>query len=477
MEGVIPKPHLFIDGEWIATGAGEQALINPATEQRIGSVPHASAAQLDAALDAAERGFAHWRRVQPYDRSKILRRAADLIRERSDAIARQITTEQGKTLAEAKGEVLGAADTFDWYAEEGRRAYGRIVPPREYGHRWLVMKEPVGPVAAFSPWNFPAMLSSRKIAASLAAGCSCILKPAEETPSAALAFAKALQEAGLPNGVLNIVLGVPDMISTHLIRSPVIKKLTFTGSTAIGKHLARLAADGMKKATFELGGHSPVIVFDDVDIDQVVRVLLPGKIRNAGQVCIAPTRFYVQEGIFDEFAHAFAKALASVKVGDGLDAQNHMGAMANGRRIDAMTRLVDDAHRAGAKILAGGGRASDNGYFWQPTLLAHVPDAAHVMNEEPFGPIAIANPFRTLDDAVTQANRLPYGLAAYAFTQSSRRSIDVAGALEAGVVGINNLTVSIAEAPFGGIKESGYGSEAGREGLEAFLNTKFVSEA
>jgi len=361
MQTLTPKPHLFIDGEWIASGAGDQPLINPATEERIAVVPHASVAQLDAALDAAERGFRTWRYISPYDRSRILRKAGDLIRERRDMIAAQITTEQGKTIGEARNEVLAAADTFDWYAEEGRRAYGRIIPPREYGHRWLVMKEPVGPVAAFSPWNFPAMLSARKIAGSLAAGCSCILKPAEETPSAALAFAKALQDAGLPNGVLNIVFGVPDKISTHLIRSPVIKKLTFTGSTAIGKHLAKMAAAGMKKATFELGGHSPVIVFDDVSIEGVVKVLLAGKIRNAGQVCISPTRVYVQEGIYAAFSDAFSKALASVKVGDGFDAQIQMGAMANSRRVEAMQRLVDNARDVGGKVLTGGSRATDSG--------------------------------------------------------------------------------------------------------------------
>ncbi|KQR77165.1 NAD-dependent succinate-semialdehyde dehydrogenase [Burkholderia sp. Leaf177] len=477
MKDFIPEPHLFIDGEWIrAQGNPSQPLRNPATEEEIGRVPHASEQNLNAALDSSARAFKSWSCVAPYDRARILKDAANLIRERAELIAAQTTREQGKTLVEARGEVLGAADTFEWFAEEGRRAYGRIVPSRNVGHRWLVMKEPVGPVAAFSPWNFPAMLSSRKIAASLSAGCTCILKPAEETPSAALAFAKALQDAGLPNGVLNIVTGVPDFISRYLIASPVIKKITFTGSTGIGKHLARLAADGMKKATFELGGHSPVIVFDDVNVEDVVKTLVIGKIRNAGQVCIAPTRFYVQEGIYKQFVQAFTEAIGRVSVGNGLDPANQMGSMANGRRIDAMERLVADATKQGARVLTGGERGANKGHFWQPTFLAEVPDHAQMMNEEPFGPLAIANPFSTLDEAVDHANRLPYGLAAYAFTESNKRSIAVARALEAGVVGINNLTVSIAEAPFGGIKESGYGSEAGQEGLDAFLNTKFVSE-
>ena len=472
------EPALFIGGEWIRAQARESLpLVNPATLQEIGRVPVATVADLDAALDVAARTARQWRDTSAYERSVILRRAAGLIRERVEQIASTLTREQGKTIAEARGEVLGAADTFDWFAEEGRRAYGRVIPPRNKGERWLVVKEPVGPVAAFSPWNFPAMLSSRKIAASLAAGCPCIIKPAEETPSAAVAFAKALDEAGLPRGVLNVVFGSPAQISSHLVASPIIKKLTFTGSTPVGKQLARLAADGMKKATFELGGHSPVVVFDDVDVDKVVQTLLVGKIRNAGQVCIAPTRFYVQRGIYDRLVNAFAEALSGVTVGNGLDESMRMGAMANPRRIDAMERLVSDAVKRGARLVEGGTRASDEGYFWKPTLLADVPDAALMMNEEPFGPLAIANPFDTIDQAVEQANRLPYGLAGYAFTNISQRSMAISDALECGVVGINNLTVSIAEAPFGGIKESGYGSEAGMEGLEAFLNTKFISEA
>lgn len=476
--GALPQPALFIRGEWITARQREsRPLVNPASLEEIGRVPMATQADLDSALEAAARAARAWRDTTAYERSAILRRAADLIRARAEGIATQLTREQGKTLAEARGEVAGAAETFDWYAEEGRRAYGRVIPARTAGHRWTVVKEPVGPVAAFSPWNFPAMLSSRKIAASLAAGCPCIIKPAEETPSAALAFAQALHEAGLPRGVLAVVFGEPSMVSSHLIASPVIRKITFTGSTSVGKHLARLAADGMKKATFELGGHSPVVIFDDVDIAEVVRTVLPGKIRNAGQVCIAPTRFYVQRGAHGRFVEAFAQALRAVQVGNGLDAANHMGAMANGRRIEAMERLVSDARRAGARVVQGGNVAADRGHFWQPTLLADVPANAAVMNEEPFGPLALVNAFDTLDEVVAEANRLPYGLAAYAFTRDTRRAAAITDALECGCVGLNNLTVSTAEAPFGGIKESGYGSEAGQEGLDAFLNVKFISEA
>lgn len=474
---VMPEPALWIAGTWIVASEREsRPVVNPATAQEIARVPIATTADLDRALDAAKSSAKPWRETSAYDRSGILRRAAMLLRERSETIVRQLVTEQGKAIAEARVEIASAADTFDWYAEEGRRAYGRVIPPRAKGQRWLVIKEPVGPVAAFSPWNFPAMLSSRKIAASLAAGCPCIIKPAEETPSPALAFARALDDAGLPRGVLNVVFGEPSMISTHLIASPTIRKITFTGSTGVGKSLAKLAADGMKKATFELGGHAPVVVFDDADLDRTVDTLVTGKIRNAGQVCIAPTRMYVQKGIYAAFVKKFGEALAGVKVGSGLDESNRMGAMANARRIDAMERLVGDAVRHGATVVHGGSRGDGDGYFWKPTLLSEVPDRALAMSEEPFGPLALANPFDTLDDAIEMANRLPYGLSAYAFTTSMQRSIAIGEALEAGVVGINNLSVSIAEAPFGGIKESGYGSEAGMEGLDAFLNTKFISE-
>ncbi|WP_076998032.1 NAD-dependent succinate-semialdehyde dehydrogenase [Variovorax sp. KK3] len=468
---------LSIAGEWIPASARETLpLVDPATLETIGRVPVATRQDLDRALEAAAAAAPAWRRTSAYERSAILRRAAQAIREDVDTIARSLTREQGKTLAEARGEVLGAADTFDWFAEEGRRAYGRVIPPRASGERWLVVREPVGPVAAFSPWNFPAMLSSRKIAASLAAGCPCIIKPAEETPTPAIAFARALEQAGLPSGVLQIVLGVPGDISSHLIASPVIQKLSFTGSTAVGRHLARLAGEHLKKSTFELGGHAPVVVFDDADLARTVDLLVAGKVRNAGQVCIAPTRMYVQKGIYREFVDRLGGALGAVRVGNGLDAANRMGAMANARRIDAMQGLVEDARAHGATLVQGGMRAAEGGHFWQPTLLSDVPADARVMHEEPFGPLALVNPFDDLEDAAREANGLPYGLAAYAFTTSMKRSIAIGEAFETGVVGINNLNVSIAEAPFGGVKDSGWGSEAGQEGLEAYLHTKFISE-
>lgn len=459
--------------------AGERETLevrNPATAEFIGSLPIATMADLDEALVTSEAAFRAWKTTTAYERARILKKTADLMRDNLEELARRLTREQGKAIAESRIEFAGAADTFEWFAEEGRRAYGRIVPARERNQRWLVTREPVGPVAAFSPWNFPAMLSARKIAGALAAGCSCIIKPAEETPSPALAFADLLEKAGLPDGVLNVVFGVPADISKHLIASPIIRKISFTGSIPVGKQLARLAADGLKKGTFELGGHSPVLVFDDADIEQAVAISLKFKSRNAGQMCISPTRFYVQEGVHDRFVDAFSAAASALSVGDGMDESNDMGSLANPRRIDAMERLVADAREHGARLKAGGRRIGNGGYFWEPTVLCDVPEEAAAMNEEPFGPMALINRFTGFDDAIEKANRLPYGLSAYAFTTSHRTAAAVGDALEAGVVGINNTMVSVAEAPFGGIKDSGYGSEAGAEGLEAFQNTKFISQ-
>jgi succinate-semialdehyde dehydrogenase/glutarate-semialdehyde dehydrogenase len=469
---------LFIDGEWLPpAGRKTQPVVNPATGAEIGVLPHATQADLDRALAAAKRGFDVWRKVSPYERARILRRAAQLMRDRSEHIATQMTLEQGKTLAEARAEVAVSADHFDWQAEEGRRTYGRLIPGRSEGQRLLAMHEPVGPVAAFTPWNFPANMPARKISTALAAGCSCIIKPAEETPGTALALARAVADAGVPAGVLNVVFGVPAEISEYLIASPVIRKITFTGSTAVGKLLAGLAAKGVKRATMELGGHAPVIVFDDADAEHVARLSAAAKFRNAGQVCISPTRFYVHESIQDRFAERFAELARAVPVGNGLDSSSRMGPCANPRRFDAMEGFVADARKHGAEVLAGGERLGNAGYFWQPTVLKNVPNEARIMNVEPFGPIAIVNSFREFDEVVDEANRLPYGLAAYAFTASESRAIRIADAVEAGLIAINSFNVTWPETPFGGVKESGYGSEGGIEGLEGFLVTKFVSQA
>ena len=472
-----PKPTLFIAGIWRgASDAGTIPIVNPANGETIGDLPVATAGDLDEALAAADAGFNIWRAVSAYDRAKILRAAAQLMRERAPVIGRISTLEQGKPIGESTAEANACADIFDWYAEEGRRAYGRIIPSKHPGVRHMVTHEPIGPVAAFSPWNFPTTIPSRKIAAALAAGCSVIIKPAEETPGSALALARALDDAGLPKGVLNVVFGVPADISTHLIASPVIRKVTFTGSTAVGKHLGVLAAQGMKPTTMELGGHAPVVVFGDADIDRAVRTLVMGKFRNAGQICIAPTRFYLHDSIHDVFVEKFAAAASLIKLGDGMDRTTTMGPLANPRRLQAMHGMIDDAVSAGARIVTGGEAMRGTGNFWQPTVLAEVTDEARIMNEEPFGPVAVTQRFTGYDEVVVQANRLPYGLAAYAWTQSARIAADIGDAIEAGMVGINFVGLTGPETPFGGVKESGHGSEGGTEGLDAYLHHKYIAQ-
>ncbi|MCO5089753.1 NAD-dependent succinate-semialdehyde dehydrogenase [Bosea sp. (in: a-proteobacteria)] len=477
MTATYDELSLFIAGEWIgAKGRDTKSVINPATGEVLGELPLATAADLDRALEAAQAGFEVWRRTSPYERSRILRKAADLIRERADHIATQLTLEEGKTLAEARVETIAAADTFEWYAEEGRRAYGRIVPTRLAGQRHLVLREPVGVVAAFTPWNFPSLTPARKIAGALGAGCACILKAAEETPSTAIALVRALADAGLPKGILGLVFGDPAEVSTHLIGSPIVRKISFTGSTAVGKQLTKLAAEGMKRTTMELGGHAPVIVLDDADAIKAATASVTFKYRNAGQVCIAPTRFYVHESLHERFVDTFTGLAEGLRVGNGLDDGIQMGPLANKRRIEAMDTLIADARQHGATLRTGGERIGNAGHFYKPTVLADVPISARIMNEEPFGPVAIINRFGNFDDMIKEANRLPYGLASYAFTEAQRNVSALAESVEAGMLGINNFFVSVPESPFGGVKESGHGSEGGIEGLDAYLSTKLVSQ-
>ena len=468
----------FIGGEWVGgEGRVMQPVINPATEEVIGQLPHASKADLDRALEAAQRSFPTWRAKPPHERGKILRRAAELLRERTETIARIATIEEGKALSETRWEVALSAEILEWYAEEGRRAYGRVLPQRASGVRMTVMKEPVGPVAAFAPWNFPIGNPARKIGAALGAGCPCILKPAEEAPGSALEVARALADAGLPAGVLSVVFGVPAEVSAYLLASPVIRAISFTGSIPVGKQLMKLAAEGMKRTTMELGGHAPVLVFDDVDVEQVLDQSVFSKYRNAGQVCVSPTRFYVHEKIYGRFLDGFTSRARALKVGNGLGEGTQMGPLAHARRLESMETLLGDARKNGARFQTGGARITGSGYFWQPTVLADVPNTARIMNEEPFGPVAILNPFSEFDSAIQQANRLPYGLAAYAFTRSARNVNLLGEQIEAGMIGINSYAISVPESPFGGVKESGHGSEEGIEGLDACLVTKFVSEA
>lgn len=468
---------LFIDGEWTAGTSGKsEPIINPATGKPIARLAHASTADLDRALAAADKGFKVWRATSAFDRYKVLRKAADLMRERAAGIGELMTQEQGKPLAEARAEAGAAGDLIDWFAEEARRTYGQIVPPRAHGVSQLVTREPVGPVAAFTPWNFPINQAVRKVSAALAAGCSVILKGPEETPASCAALIRAYADAGVPAGVVNLVFGVPSEISSYLIPHPVIRKITFTGSTAVGKQLAALAGQHMKRITMELGGHAPAIVFDDADVASAAKMLAGAKFRNAGQVCVSPTRLLVHESLYAKFVDAFVSAASAIQVGDGLQPDTRMGPLANSRRVEAMQSFVDDAVGKGAKLALGGKRIGTTGYFFEPTVLTEVPAHARVLNEEPFGPLAPIVPFSNFDDVVAEANRLPYGLAAYAFTRSLKTASAIGAAIESGMVSINHFGLALPEVPFGGIKDSGFGTEGGSEAIAAYLNTKFVTQ-
>lgn len=472
-----PELQLFIDGEWIARGDRKsEPVLNPATGEVLGELPHATEADLDRALAAAEKGFAIWRAKLPEERSAVLRKAADLMRARGEQITTVATLESGKPILQSRIELKMATDIFDWYAEEGRRAYGRVLTRRQPGSRMYVVKEPVGPVAAFAPWNFPQGNPARKMGASLGAGCSCVFKPAEDTPATALLMAKCLQDAGLPDGVLSLVFGVPHVVSTYLLKSPVIRKMSFTGSVPVGKALMKLAADNMIRTTMELGGHAPVLVFEDADLEAVLKMSVAAKFRNGGQVCVSPTRFLVQESIFEKFVAGFTAKTKEIKVGNPLDENNQMGPLIHARRLEAISSIIIDAVSHGATLNTGGKAIDGPGWFYQPTVLSNVPHSARIMNEEPFGPVALINPFSDFDGVIREANRLPYGLAAFAFTESARRVKLLGEQLEAGMIGINSFAISVPESPFGGIKESGHGSEEGIEGLEACLVTKFISE-
>ncbi|WP_250509809.1 NAD-dependent succinate-semialdehyde dehydrogenase [Caballeronia sp. GACF4] len=470
-----PNTQLFIDGEWRA-GLRDTAVINPASEAEIGRLALAGIDELSLAADAAARGFKEWRKVSPYERSKLMRRAAQNIRDRAEQIAAIMSMEQGKPLGEARIETLSAADIIEWFAEEGRRTYGRVIPSRSDAVRQIVTREPVGPVAAFTPWNFPINQAVRKVSAALASGCSVVLKGPEETPASCAALVQAYADAGLPKGVLNLVFGVPADVSKYLIAHPAIRKISFTGSTPVGKLLASLAGEHMKRVTMELGGHAPAIVFKDADVPRAAKMLASAKFRNAGQVCISPTRFLVEEAAYEEFVHHFVATASAVKVGNGLDDGVQMGPLANGRRLEAMERLVADAREHGAKVLTGGERVGREGYFFAPTVLVDVPMSARIMTEEPFGPIAPIASFKSYDEVIAEANRLPYGLAAYAYTSSAATAAAVSDDIESGMLSINHHGLALPETPFGGVKDSGYGSEGGSEAMEAYLVTKFVTE-
>lgn len=470
--------YQWIDGQKLSgDGRETRDVRNPFDATVLGAMPHATDADLHQALTSSQRAFGQWRKVPAWQRAAVILKATEIIRARIEDFARILTLEVGKPLSEARMEMGLTIDSMVWAGEEAKRIYGRTVESRLPHGRAIIAREPIGPVAAFAPWNVPALLTGRKIAAALAAGCSMIIKPSEETPGTCLMIAEALAEAGLPAGVLNVVLGDPAMISHTLISSPIIRKVSFTGPTPVGKSLAALAAQNVTPVTMELGGHAPVIVCDDADIDAAVAASVPNKYFNAGASCIAPTRFYVQDSVHDDFVAKFTAGARAIKVGNGFDPDTGMGPLANQRRLDAMERLVADAVAQGGRLLAGGTRIGNEGFLYEPTVLVDVPETAQIMNDEPFGPVAIIARFGDLSDGIAKANRLPFGLAAYAFTQSSARANRLLDELESGMVGINTYWFGMPEAPFGGVKQSGYGSENGTEGIDAYLVTKFANVA
>ena len=470
-----PDLRLFIGGEW-RSGTDTLPVVNPSTETTIGHLPVASSADLDDALQAAEQGFEIWRATAPRDRADLIREAARLLRLRQDEIAHSITLEHGKPYQQARLEVIRGAEFFEWDAGEAVRTYGRVIPSAP-GVRYIVHHQPIGPVAAFSPWNFPMSQPARKVAGALASGCSIILKAAEETPAGALHIANAFADAGLPAGVLNLVFGVPADISRHLIPNPITKLVAFTGSTVVGRHLTGIASEHMTPVLMELGGHAPVIVCEDTDVDEAAVTSAIRKMRNAGQVCTSPTRFFVHEHVYDRFLDRFAERCAATVVGDGFDDSVEMGPLANDRRITALADFVSDAVATGATLVTGGSRIDRPGYFFEPTVLADVPDNARVMQEEPFGPLAIVNPVTSLDEAIAQANSVPYGLAAYGFTNRADYADRMVDHVETGNLSINTLEASLPETPFGGVKSSGYGREGGTEGLHYYTVVKNVSHS
>lgn len=472
-----PELQLFIAGEWVSAGSRKtEDVLNPATGEVLGKLPHATQEDLDRALEATEKGFKVWSSMLPEQRSAILRKAADILRANGEQVTRVASMESGKPLAQSRIELHMSTDIFDWYAEEGRRAYGRVLPQRQAGSRMLVIRQPIGPVAGFTPWNFPQGNPARKLGAALGAGCSVILKAAEDTPASALLMARALQEAGVPDGVVNLVFGVPGEVCPYILRSGVVRALSFTGSIPVGKELMKICAEKMVRTTMELGGHAPVLVFEDADLEKTLDMAVLSKYRNGGQVCVSPTRFYVHESLHAAFVEGFTKRVARMKVGNPLDESNDMGPMIHQRRRDAVDALIKDAVAHGAVLNTGGEPIEGPGFFYQPTVLSNVPDSARIMNEEPFGPVALINAFQDFDEVVARANRLPYGLAAYAFTDSAKRVKLLGERLEAGMIGINSFQISVPESPFGGIKESGHGSEEGTEGLDVCMITKFISE-
>lgn len=477
----LPQPFeakLLIGGSFASAADGKTFdVVDPATEEVIAQVPSAGPSDIDQALVAASSGLRSLKQLSAWDRSACLRQVSVLLRDWADDIARIMTREQGKPLAEARAEVLASADQFDWYADEARRIYGRTVDGHSTSQRIIVRRDPIGVVAAFTAWNFPALLPSRKIAAAVAAGCSIIVKPAGETPLTAMAIGHACTLAGLPDGVVQVLTGSSSEISERLLANPVVRKVSLTGSVEVGKALIRASADQMQRVSMELGGHAPVLIFEDADIEEAAQACAASKFRNAGQVCASPSRFFAHESIADEFAAAFARHAGALKVGSGLDPETQMGPLSNRRRLEAAEGLIEDALSGGAKVLAGGGRLPefDRGYFFAPTVLSGVDSSMRIMNDEPFAPVAPVAAFQTLDEALELANQTEYGLASYLFTGSLQTAFRASEGIEAGMVGVNSMLIATAEAPFGGIKQSGFGREGGTEGVDDYTVVKYIN--
>lgn len=467
----------FIAGEF-RQGASDTrfTVINPANGQPLGEYAHATPGDVEEAIAAASEAFRTWRKTSVLERSALLRRVASLMRERGAGIAEQISRELGKPYGEAQKEVVTAAEMFEWASEEARRIYGRTIPARSEGITQMVLLEPIGPVAAFAGWNAPAITPSRKISGALAAGCTIVIKPSEETAGVALHIARAVQDAGIPDGVVNMVFGEPGEIADILCAAPQIAMVTFTGATSVGKVIGAKAAQTMKRATLELGGHAPVVVCDDVDVDRVVRMAVATKYRNGGQVCTSPTRFLVQAPIFRSFCEKFVKAAESVRVGDPFDSATQMGPLKNLRRLESIDRMVRDARQRGLEVATGGERIGTGGFFYKPTVILQPTLDSDAATIEPFGPIALISPFEQLDDAIAEANRLPFGLAAYAYTNHLQRAHRLMHEIDSGVVCLNEWQASLPETPFGGHRDSGLGSEGGIEGVQEFLRIKCVRQ-
>lgn len=468
-----PKVGLYIDGQWIYDRPAYQDVLNPSNEARLGCVPRATQGDLARALASADQGFRKWRETPVQERSRLLERTAALLRERSEDIATIITLEQGKPISDARLEVERACTFLEWDAAQALRTYGRIVPAASQMQQ-LVFKEPIGPVAAFTPWNVPISSPGRKVSASIASGCSVILKAAEETPATACAFVQCFIDAGLPKGVVNLVFGDPAEISSTLISSPVIRMVTLTGSVAVGKQLSQLAGAAMKPVLMELGGHAPVLVCDDVDAVKIGKLAAGSKMRMAGQICASPTRFIVHEGVYESFVTSFASASSEIQVGDGFEPGVQMGPVINNRRLRAIEELVADASSCGARVATGGHRIGDRGWFYAPTIIADAPIEAKAMTHEPFGPLALCVSVPSLDDGLALANSVAVGLSGYAFTNSLHDAERIGRELQCGNVSINHFGSPGADTPFGGVKESGIGREGGEGSLDSYTVTKTI---